>query len=174
MKLGTSTYSYWHFRSEKVPIETVLDRAAELGLDGVEILHVQMASEENEYLQRLKREAFLRGLDLYALSIHQDFISPDAETRARQVEHTRRCIEVAYRLGIPAIRLNSGRWKTISSFNDLMAARGIEPPLPGYTDDDAFGWVIESIEQCLPAAAECGVILALENHWGLTFRAEGV
>src|SRR5256885_11615174 len=132
MKLGTSTYSYWHFRSEKVPIETVLERAAALELDGVEILHRQMASEENSYLQRLKRAAFIRGLDLYALSIHQDFVSPDAAERARQVEHTQRCIDIAYRLGIPAIRLNSGRWKTIRSFNDLMAARGIEPPLPGH------------------------------------------
>jgi L-ribulose-5-phosphate 3-epimerase len=174
MKLGVSTYSYWHFRGEKVPIEVVLDRAAALNLDGVEILHRQMESEENDYLQRLKRAAFVRGLDLYALSIHQDFVSPDAAERARQVEHTKRCIDVAYRLGIPAIRLNSGRWKTIRSFNDLMAAQGIEPPLPGHTDDEAFGWVIGSIEECLPLAAERGVILALENHWGLTFRAAGV
>jgi sugar phosphate isomerase/epimerase len=174
MKQGTSTYSYWHFKTEKVPIETVLDRAAGLGLDGVEILHRQMDSEQNAYLQRLKREAFVRGLDLYALSIHQDFVSPDAEERARQVAHTKRCIEVAYQLGIPAIRLNSGRWKTIPAFTDLMAARGIEPPLPGYSEEDAFGWVIGCIEECLPLAAERGVILALENHWGLTFRAAGV
>lgn len=174
MRLGTSTYSYWHFKTEKVPIETVLDRAAGLGLDGVEILHRQMDSEENGYLQRLKREAFVRGLDLYALSIHQDFVSPDAEERARQVAHTRRCIEVAYQLGIPAIRLNSGRWKTIPVFNDLMKADGIEPPLPGHTEDEAFDWVIRSIEECLPLAEERGVILGLENHWGLTFRAAGV
>jgi len=174
MRLGTSTYSYWHFKPEKVSVETVLDRAAALGLDGVEILHRQMDSEENDYLQRLKREAFIRGLDLYALSIHQDFVSPDRAERARQVEHTQRCIEVAYRLGIPAIRLNSGRWKTIPSFNALMEACGIEPPLPGHTDDEAFDWVVESIEACLPLAAERGVILALENHWGLTFRAAGV
>jgi sugar phosphate isomerase/epimerase len=174
MRLGTSTYSYWHFKPEKVSVETVLDRAAALGLDGVEILHRQMDSEENDYLQGLKREAFVRGLDLYALSIHQDFVSPDAEERKRQVEHTRRCIEVAYRLGIPAIRLNSGRWKTIPSFNELMVAGGVEPPLPGHTEDEAFDWVIQSIEACLPLAAERGVILALENHWGLTFRAAGV
>src|SRR5207248_11352072 len=96
------------------------------------------------------REAFVRGLDLYALSIHQDFVVPDPAERGRQVEHTKRCIDVAYRLGIPAIRLNSGRWKTIGSFNDLLAARGLEPPLPGRTDDYAFQWVIDSIEQCLP------------------------
>jgi sugar phosphate isomerase/epimerase len=55
-----------------------------------------------------------------------------------------------------------------------MDRRGEEPPLDGYTEDDAFNWCIESIEACLPKAAECGVILALENHWGLTRTPEGV
>ena len=71
MRLGVSTYSYWHFTPERVEIETVIDKAAELDLDGVEILHRQMASEEKNYLQNLKRRAFIQGLDLYALSIHQ-------------------------------------------------------------------------------------------------------
>ena len=48
-----------------------------------------------------------------------------------------------------------------------MANRGIEPTLPGYTEEDGFKWVIDSIEKCLPKAKECGVILGLENHWGL-------
>jgi sugar phosphate isomerase/epimerase len=55
-----------------------------------------------------------------------------------------------------------------------MDLRGEEPPLVGYTEDDAFNWCIQSIEACLPKAAECGVILALENHWGLTRTPEGV
>jgi sugar phosphate isomerase/epimerase len=55
-----------------------------------------------------------------------------------------------------------------------MARGGIEPPIPGYNEDDAFSWVIESIQRCLPSAAERGVVLALENHWGLTGSPEGV
>jgi L-ribulose-5-phosphate 3-epimerase len=55
-----------------------------------------------------------------------------------------------------------------------MKARGEEPVLPGYTEEDGIRWCIESIEQCLPKAAECGVILALENHWGLTRTPEGL
>ena len=51
MKLGVSTYSYWHFKPERVPIEHVIEEAARLELDGVEILHQQMASEANPYLQ---------------------------------------------------------------------------------------------------------------------------
>jgi sugar phosphate isomerase/epimerase len=174
MKIGTSTYSYWHFRGDKYPIEKVMEHAADLALDGVEILRRQMESEENAYLQRLKRTAFTLGLDLYCLSIHQDFVNPDPDAQAQQIAHTRRCIEVAHDLGIPSIRLNSGRWKTIRDFNDLMKARGVEPPLGGYTDDDAFTWCIQAIESCLKHAEQCGVLLALENHWGLTHTADGV
>jgi sugar phosphate isomerase/epimerase len=174
MKIGVSTYSYWHFTPERVPIERVFDDAARLDLDGVEILHRQMASEDNAYLQRLKRQAFLLGLDLYALSIHQGFVSPDTATRERNVEHTRHCIALAHELGIPAIRLNSGRWNTVASFAELMERRGVEPTIEGYSDADAFDWCIAAIEKCLPDAERYGVVLALENHWGLTATPEGV
>jgi L-ribulose-5-phosphate 3-epimerase len=174
IKLGISSYSYWHFRDPKVSIHTVIDRASDIGVGGVDVLHRQMDNEEPSYLQSLKRHAFLNGVDLICLSIHQNFVSPDAETRQRNIDHTLHCIELAYQLGIPAIRLNSGRWATIASFDKLMELRGEEPPIPGYGDDDAFDWCIDSIEKCLPKAAECGVLLALENHWGLTREPEGV
>ena len=174
MKLGVSTYSYWHFTPERIPIEHVIEEAARLELDGVEILHQQMASEANSYLQKLKRLAFIHGLDLYALSIHQGFVSPDAETRQKNINHTIHCIRLAHELGIPAIRLNSGRWGTAGSFDELMRMEGHEPVLPGHTEDEAFTWVIAAIEECLPDAEKSGVILALENHWGLTCTPEGV
>jgi sugar phosphate isomerase/epimerase len=174
MKLGISSYSYWHFREPKVSIETVIDKASELGVGGVDVLHRQMDSEEAAYLQRLKRRAFTRGIDLICLSIHQNFVSPDADVRQKNIDHTLRCIDLAYRMGIPSIRINSGRWGTVQSFDQLMALGGNEPPLPGYTEDDAFGWCNDCLEKCLPLAEECGVILALENHWGLTQTPEGV
>ena len=108
LRLGTSTYSYWHFTAQKTPIETVLEEAAELGLNGVEILHRQMESEENAYLQRLKRRAFSLGLDLYNLSIHQDFVHDDAAVRQQHIDHTLRCIDLAHEMGIPSLRVNSG------------------------------------------------------------------
>ncbi len=174
MKLGLSSYSYWHFRDERYPIERVIEHAAELGLSGVEILHQQMAGENNACLQRLKRAAFLAGVDLHALSIHQDFVHPAEALRNLHISHTKRCIDLAHELGIPAIRINSGRWKTIPGFDELMANGGDEPALDGHTDDEAFGWVIDSIEQCLPHAELRGVVLALESHWGLTRAAAGV
>jgi len=108
------------------------------------------------------------------MSTHQDFVSPDAEDRKRNVAKTVASIELAYKLGIPTIRVNTGRWGTSKNFDELMANRGIEPPLPGYSDEDAFPWVIDGLERCLPAAEKCGVLLGLENHWGLGLTPEGV
>lgn len=173
-KLGLASYSYWHFKTPKVPIEMVIDEAARLEIEGVDILHRQMDSEDNAYLQKLKRHAFVNGVDLICLSIHQSFVSPDAAERQKNIDHTLHCIELAYKMGIPSIRLNSGRWNTIKSFDELMAKRGVEPILLGYTEDDGFKWCIDSIEKCLAKAAECGVMLALENHWGLTSTPEGL
>ena len=173
-RLGISTYSYWHFRDPKTPIETVIEKAASLGVNGVDILHRQMDSEDRGYLQKLKRTAFVNGVDLICLSIHQDFVDPSPEKRKKDIDHTIKCIELAYQMGIPSIRLNSGRWNTIASFDKLMEARGIEPVLEGHTEDEGFKWCIDAIQQCLPKAQESGVILALENHWGLTRTPEGL
>lgn len=174
-RIGVSTYSFWQFKKAELrSIETCLDHAARLGFDGVEILQVQMTDDSNAYLQRLKQQAFSLGLDLMGFSTHQSFVSPDADFRQEQIDHTLMTIEQAYRLGIPTLRVNTGRWGTISSFDELMANRGIEPRLEGYTDDDGFRWVIDSMEKLLPKAAECGVTLGLENHWGLGRTAEGV
>jgi L-ribulose-5-phosphate 3-epimerase len=174
IKIAVSTYSYWHFRTAKYPIEQVIENAARLGFDGVEILHRQMTDDSPAYVNQLKQLAFRHGLALPMLSIHQDFISDKPEERQKDVAHTISCIELAARLGTPAIRLNSGRWNTIPSFDDLMKVKGDEPPIKGYTDEDAFRWCIEGIQACLPAAEKHGILLALENHWGLTTKTENL
>ena len=173
--IAVSTYSYWRYRDDsKLTIEQCVDLAADTGFDAVEILHVQMEDESPAMLQRIKQRAFRQGLDLCGLSTHQTFVSPDPEVRKENVEHTIRCIELAYALGIPTIRVNTGRWGTSGDFDTLMANKGIEPVLEGYTDEDGFAWVREGLEKCLPAAEKCGVVMGLENHWGLGRTAKGV
>jgi L-ribulose-5-phosphate 3-epimerase len=174
IKLSVSSYSYWHFKEKKYPIEKVIEEAAEVGVEGIDILHMQMEGEDNAYIQKLKKQAFVNGIAFTCLSIHQGFVSPDKDFIDKQVAHTKSCIELAAKMGIPCMRLNSGRWNTIKSFDDLMKNRGVEPILSGYTEDDGFKWCIEAIQQCLPIAEQNGVLLALENHWGLCSTPEGM
>ena len=182
LKLGVATYSYWHFRDPKMSIETVMDKAAEMGVEAVDILHRQMDMEEKAplsaadraYLRKLKRHAFRNGLDICCVSTHQTFVNPNPDVIAKNVAHTQKCIELADALGCPSIRINTGRWDTAKDFDALMAQRGVEPILPGHTEDEGFKWCIDGITRCLSKAEECGVMLALENHWGLARTPEGL
>ena len=172
--IGVSTYSFWQFRGERLGIEACIDKAAAMGFDGVEILHVQMTDESPAAVSAIKRRAFAAGLPLIGFSTHQGFVTPDADLRRTNVQKTLYQIDLAARLGIPTMRINTGRWGTIKSFDDFMAQKGLEPAPEGQSDDEAFGWVIAAIEKLLPRAEACGVVLGLENHWGLGRTAAGV
>lgn len=176
--IAISTYSLWRFKNE--PFKDVIkciEIASEFGFDGVEILLYQLSQTEllsSSALNEIKRRAQSLGLPLMGMSTHQGFVSPDAEVRRKNIELTIGQIELCYKLGIPTMRVNTGRWGTSSSFDELIANRGIEPPLEGYTEEDGFPWVIDALEQCMPIAEKLGVVLGLENHWGLGLTPEGV
>jgi len=176
--IGISTYSLWRFKNDEFQdVGKCIDYASEVGFDGVEILLYQISQTEmlsNAACQAIKRRAFVAGLPLYGMSTHQGFVSPDPEVRRLNIELTIGQIELCYKLGIPTMRVNTGRWGTSKNFDVLMANRGMEPPLPGYTEEDGFPWVIDALERCLPTAEKCGVVLGLENHWGLGLTPEGV
>jgi L-ribulose-5-phosphate 3-epimerase len=182
IKLAVSTYSYWHFEEKKFPIEGVIDRAAELGVEGVDILHRQMDLKENApvdaaaraYCRKLKRLAFRNGIAIVCLSTHQNFVSPDPKARQAAVNHTLKCLDIADALGAASMRVNAGRWNTIPDFDDFMKKRGLEPPIAGRTEDEAFDWSIDCLGKCLARAEELGIVLALENHWGLSRSPEGL
>lgn len=174
-RIAVSTYSFFTFKDgSKLTIPECIDAAAKMGFDGVELLLVQMKDTSDGSLQRLKRRAFVNGLDLCGMSTHQGFLRPSKEYRDKNIKKTIGQIEMAYKLGIPTIRVNTGRWGTSKSFRALMDNKGIEPRLPNHTDDEGFKWVIDSFEACIPTAEKCGVVLGLENHWGLGRTAEGV
>lgn len=173
--IGLASYSLWQFRHNELrALERNLELAAEWGFAGLEVLHRQMAREDNAYLQSLKQLALKHGLDLYGFATHQTFLTPDANERKKNVDLTIHQIELAYAMGIPSMRVQTGTWGTSKNFDDLMAHRGIEPPLAGHTDEEAFKWVIDSFQQCMPTAEKCGVTLGLENHWGLGRTPEGM
>ncbi len=182
IKLGISTYSYWHFEEKKFPVETVIERAAEMGVEGVDVLHRQMNLNERgpfdaagrAYCRKLKRQEFRDGIELICLSTLQNFVSPNPKARQAQIDHTLKCLEVADALGAPCIRVEGGRWNTVPNFEEFMKRRGLEPPIAGHTEDEAFDWAIDGLGKCLPRAEELGITLALENHWGLSRSPEGL
>ena len=98
--IGVSTYSFWGFQRDDLrDIGKCIDLAAKMGFDGVEILQIQMEDFSPAALQKIKRQAFMAGVDLMGFSTHQDFVDPDEIVRRRNVEQTITYIEQAYALG---------------------------------------------------------------------------
>ena len=74
---ASSTYSFWQFRGERLGMLACLDKAAAMGFDGVELLHIQMADESPKSVNEIKKRAHSLGLALMGFSTHQGFVYPE-------------------------------------------------------------------------------------------------
>lgn len=157
MRIGCCAYSYRKYlESGEMTMEDFIDTASDLGLDGVELTSYYFPQTDLDYLHSLKRRCLERGLTVAGAAVGSKFTLAAPEERAAQVVMTKHWLEHAVELGAPELRVFAG----------------ITPE--GYEDVDAFGWAVEALSDCAETAAEKGVVLALENHGGITTTAEQV
>ena len=109
--IAVSSYSYWHFDEDvSAPMDQCLRKAAETGFDAFEVLEQQLDRVDLRYLRSLRRDAFKYGISICSMSTHQTFVRPDADERKFNVEKTKHSIDLASEMGIPTLRVNTGRW----------------------------------------------------------------
>lgn len=179
--LAISTYSFGRFgagpEGRDIPsLESMIDRSAELGLQGLEIIGNHLTNldlDTTEYRYSLKQYLASRGMSAVSVSAHHNFVQPDPAVRQQHIDTLNHWVDAAAEIGAPYVRAFGGRWGTISNFNAFMDANGEEPPIDGYTEDDAFSWSIDAFKESAEYAGSRGVTLLLENHWGLTGTAAG-
>lgn len=177
VSLAVSTYSFHRFGSgpegDDLPtMEEMIDRCAQYGISGLEIIgnHLdEMDRTSPEGISALRQYLAIRGVAPVSVSAHHNFVQADPADREQELAKLMHWIDVADMIGAPFVRAFGGRWGTTKNFTDYMAANGEEPPLDGYSMDDAYQWTVD----CFRTAADYAVTLALENHWGLTSTAEG-
>ena len=175
-RIGVSSYSFWGFKRDDLrPIDVCLEHAARMGFDGFEILQRQLASTDRDGVDENQAPRLCVRARSHGLLDPSGIPLARCRTSARHnIDHTIACLEQAYQLGIPTMRVNSGTWGTSASFDELMKNRGEEKPIDGYTEEDAYEWVIDAYGKLAEEAAKRGVIMGLENHWGLGRTPEGV
>lgn len=157
IKVGCAAYSYRKYlRDEKMmTLEQFLDHAAEIGCDGVELTSYYFAEGfDIAYINKLKRKAFLLGLDICATSVGNNFALAPGEKRDPQIEHVKQWIGYAAEMGAPCMRVFAG-----DAEKDV-------------SHETATSWVAQCFETCAPLAEQRGVILAMENHGTLTSVAD--
>jgi len=157
IKIGCAAYSYRDYLSDgRMSYEDFIEEAYNIGLDGVEITLYWLPSKEPKYLKNLKRIALSRGLPISCTGISTNFCSPDPLERERMIKAVEEGLSIARELGAPALRVFGG----------------YAPQ--GYSEEQAISWTIEALSRCVKYAEENGVVIALENHGGITARADSV
>jgi len=129
---------------------------ADLGADGVDMTVYWFPDTSAQFLNSLRRTAYKSAVTIYSLAISSVMTQPTAELRAKAAAAVNQWVDVAERLGAGHIRVFGGAVPKDA------------------TEEQAAGWVAEVLERSAEYAASKGVILGLEDHGGITERAETI
>jgi sugar phosphate isomerase/epimerase len=162
IKLSCNLYSFnAPLRSGEMTLEQAIDCCAELGFDAVDPTgyyfpgHPQPPSDA--YVHAIKLRAFRNGLDVSGTGVRNDFAVPEAAKREADVAHVARWVEVAAKLGAPALRVFDGRGEGSGPSRAQMTA-----------------WAVEAFRACAAHGERHGVVIAYQNHDELLKTADEV
>jgi sugar phosphate isomerase/epimerase len=140
--------------SGEMSIYEWIDLAAELKIDGLEFYNDFADVKDPTNWPTIRRAVEGTGMVIPMMCASPDFTIPEREGRKREVEKEIASIRMSAELGAKYCRVLSGqRRKTI-------------------TREEGLGYVVESIEACLPEAERLGITLILENHYKDDFWTE--
>jgi sugar phosphate isomerase/epimerase len=131
-----------------------VDFCFEQGLAGAELTSYYFPDQvTHDYLLKLKQHCHLRGITISGGAIRNDFCSSDASQLAQDLAHTRQWVDHYAVLGAPAIRIFAGKEVAGEELKVTLAR------------------CAANCETACEYAASKGVMLALENHGGVTAKA---
>jgi sugar phosphate isomerase/epimerase len=123
-----------------------IDYCAAHDCEGAELTSYFFDEETDDYMLKLKRHAFLRGVGISGTAIGNNFSHPKGAKRDEEIALTKKWIDRAQLMGAPHIRVFAG----------------VQPK--GFPRAEADKMVISALEECSDHAATRGVFLGLENH----------
>lgn len=157
LKLSLAAYSFRTALDLKKPTMTLfdfIDYAAGLPLNAVELTSYYFAETNDRYLLRLKEHAKARNLAISGVPVGNNFCVTDKKKYREQIDLVKDWTERAATLGAKTVRIFAGTLEK------------------GDTLEEAQKRVVAAIEECCEVAAKLGVMLAMENHGGITATPE--
>jgi len=167
LRLSLAAYSFRQYfkdgergQTRPIPAEKQMDMmrfvdyCAEQGCDGAEVTSYYFpANLTTEYLLKLKRHAFLRGVEISGTAVGNTLTPSVGDKRTKEIESVKRWIDYAAILGAPHIRVFAGS-------------------LDNQTPEAAKKNCIEALSECAEYAGKKGVFLGVENHGGIVAEPE--
>jgi sugar phosphate isomerase/epimerase len=151
---GCCAYSYQkYFNAGSMTMESFIQKAVDLGVQGVDITTYWLKSTEPDYLTSLRHLAFKNGMSLSGIAIRTEMCQAGGAIRAEETHRIQQWVDTAELLGAPHVRVFAGN-------------------LPGgASEKQGIEWVVEAMKPACDYAAKRGITLGIENHGGMTARA---
>jgi len=143
-------------KKKSMTYDDLVRLAVELDVDGLDLTVYWFPNTSDEFLLPLRRLAYKNGVEIYSISIRSDMCRPTEDLRERELAWLERWVEVASKLGAGHIRVFGG-----------------DVP-KGSTEDQAAEWVVSTLKRAADYSGKKGIVLGLENHGGITSKAERV
>ncbi len=161
LKVSVAAYSFRKELDElgkpgRMSLFDLTDMAARWRIDAIEPTSYYFLKTDDEYLMQLKRKIFLAGLEISGTPARNNFCQKAGPALDESMDHIRKWVDYAVKLGSPAIRVFAGN-------NQAKLTR-----------DESFKCAVEAFKQAAEYAAKKGVFLALENHGYMTETAADV
>ncbi len=157
LKLSLAAYSFRQALDLKKPTMTLfefIDFAADLPLDAVELTSYYFAETTAAYLDKLKAHAARKKLAISGVPVGNNFCLRDDAKRQLEVQKVKDWTARAAQLGAKTVRIFAGTLEQ------------------GDTLELAQPRVVAAMEECCSVAEKLGILLALENHGGITDTPE--
>jgi sugar phosphate isomerase/epimerase len=154
IRLSIAAYSYnaiLNLKNPSMTLDDFVDQAAAMDLDAVEFTAYYFPKTDAEYLAQLKGRCTRLGLDVSGTAVGNNFATGDAEKFKKDMAMTKAWIEHTARLGGKTMRIFAGSLDKGDKDEEKARQR-----------------CIAGIQEACDHAAKYGVILALENHGGIT------
>jgi L-ribulose-5-phosphate 3-epimerase len=143
-------------KAKTMTYDDIVRMCVDLDLDGVDMTVYWFPDTSNQFLLPLKRLAFKSAVEIYSISVRTEMTQATPELQQKELAELKKWVDVAEKLGAGHIRVFGGK-------------------IPkGATEEQAAGWVAEVLKRGGEYAGTKGVILGLENHGGITEKADTI
>jgi len=157
LRTAICAYSFRQaLQAKTMTYDDLVRLSVETGADGLDLTVYWFPNTSDDFLLPLRRLAYRNGVEIYSISIRTDMCQPTRELQDKEVAEVRKWVDAADKLGAGHIRVFGGRVPKDA------------------TEDQAAGWVVEVLKRGADYAGKKGIILGLENHGGITARAERI
>jgi sugar phosphate isomerase/epimerase len=157
LRSAICAYSYRDALAKKImTYDDVVKSAVNNGVDGLDLTVYWFPNTSDSFLVPLRGLAYRNGVEIYSISVRTNMCQPTKELRDKELADVRKWVDVAAKLGAGHIRVFGG---TVPK---------------GRTEDEAAEWVVDVLSRGAEYAGKSGVILGLENHGGITAKADRI